>query len=294
MSSDATLFLGNLSPSVTDTIETESGAVDLTGATVRFKMRSTTSATLVVDQLAVIVSAVNGTVRYDWQTADVATAGLFLAWFEVTLASGKKQDTPEFAVRILAHTKPVTALTTLAAVRAYEMFRANESYQDELIRDTIDRASKAIVNNAEREFHLSGTLTRTFSYSGHFVSVAPYDLQSVTVVSLDPESTNPTALVADDYRLVPIHKPDGVCYGLRLKTWRYPTYFDFAQVAITGVWGFPTVPADIEQACIMTVCSWLRKTPTVGFPAGDETEDGSAIPTPALRLLHPYKRKVAL
>jgi hypothetical protein len=95
------LYKSNRSPSVSDSIKVAGVAVDLTGATVRFRMRAENSATLAVDAVATIVGApAGGNVRYDWAIADVAAAGDFVAWWSVTLASGLVQDTSEFQVKI--------------------------------------------------------------------------------------------------------------------------------------------------------------------------------------------------
>lgn len=55
----------------------------LTGATIRFHMR-TISGTVKVDAAATIITAANGIVQYNWQAADTNTIGTYQAEFEVT------------------------------------------------------------------------------------------------------------------------------------------------------------------------------------------------------------------
>jgi len=55
----------------------------LTGASVRFHMRTLAGAT-VVDAAAALENASNGIVQYNWQAADTATIGSYQAEFEVT------------------------------------------------------------------------------------------------------------------------------------------------------------------------------------------------------------------
>jgi hypothetical protein len=95
-------FVGDRNPSITETITINGVAVDLTTATVRFKMRAVGSSTLKVDASATIVSAVAGAVRYDWLGADVDTAGQYLVWWEVTIG-GKVQSVAEAVIEFRAH-----------------------------------------------------------------------------------------------------------------------------------------------------------------------------------------------
>jgi hypothetical protein len=70
-------------------------SVDLTGATVRFNMRARSGTVVVNRQAAVIVTASGTpTVRYDWQSADVASAGFYEAEFEVTYTGGAIETFP--------------------------------------------------------------------------------------------------------------------------------------------------------------------------------------------------------
>lgn len=69
--------------------------VDLTGSTVKFRMRDRITG---VDKIAngscTILSAVNGLVKYEWQAADVNTVSEYDAWF-VEIQDGDEQHYPE-------------------------------------------------------------------------------------------------------------------------------------------------------------------------------------------------------
>lgn len=67
--------------------------VSLSGKTVKFTMCNS-AGTKIVDEGTTgvtVVDATNGKVQYDFQVADVATAGTFYAWF--TVYSGAERDT---------------------------------------------------------------------------------------------------------------------------------------------------------------------------------------------------------
>lgn len=70
--------------------------VDLTGATVRFNMRSRAEGSVRVNRApAVIVTAIGTpTVAYDWQVGNTAVAELCDAEFEVTYVGGAVETFP--------------------------------------------------------------------------------------------------------------------------------------------------------------------------------------------------------
>lgn len=96
-------FVGNRSPSLTDQITVNGVGFDLDGSTVKLRMRPEGGSTLKIDAAATIVDEASGQIQYDWQAADVDTAGRYQAWWSVTLPSGLVQDSPEFPVVIRSH-----------------------------------------------------------------------------------------------------------------------------------------------------------------------------------------------
>ena len=78
--------------------DTDSNAVDLSGASVSFHMYQVNddgTQTELVNAAAVIETpATDGYVRYDWSSGDTETLGTHLAEFEVTYSGGSKETYP--------------------------------------------------------------------------------------------------------------------------------------------------------------------------------------------------------
>lgn len=302
------MWKDNRAPSLTDTIRIDGAAFDLTGSTVKLKMRLETSATLEVDAAATIVSAAAGTVRYDWAAADVDTAGEYVAWWEVTLAGGKKQDTDEFPVVVREHA-PTATLCTLADVReALGPLTTTERGRDDLIENLIVEASAAIQDWTQREFAPAvAAATRRFPVRSLRVDLAPYDLRSVTALTLHPEDGSPTVLAATTgYLLEPVGAPQGTYTAIRLAGDVAGTFnsdvarrYGYAYLDVAGAWGFAAVPQPVRRACIITVAAWADR-PTAeygivgGFDEPRQIEPGTQLsldlPLAAVRLLNRYAR----
>lgn len=83
---------GDLAPSLTATLYQGSNPIDLTGASVAFKLK--TPSGTVRSAACAIVSATTGLVRYDWTAGDTDAAGQYLAEFVVTFSTGDEMTLP--------------------------------------------------------------------------------------------------------------------------------------------------------------------------------------------------------
>jgi hypothetical protein len=99
---DFTIKAHDRRPSIQATLSTAGTAVDLTTAvSVKFIMANASN-TVVVNTTAVIVTASQGVVRYDWGATDTATPGNYTAEWEVTWSAGIKQTFPTAAYHSIA------------------------------------------------------------------------------------------------------------------------------------------------------------------------------------------------
>lgn len=82
-------------PAMLATLQDANGnAINLTGASVRFHMRSVGGGNPIVDAAATVVTAASGIVRYNWAAADTDTIGTYQAEFEVTYADASIESFP--------------------------------------------------------------------------------------------------------------------------------------------------------------------------------------------------------
>src|SRR6266498_1883856 len=108
-------------------------------------------------------------------------------------------------------------LCTVANVK--EGLETSETTRDALIQTLITAASVAIMQDTGREFApATSSATRRFQIDGYrVVSLEPYDLRTVTTMTLHPESGSPIVLAAStDYQLVPAVSADGVYQAVAL------------------------------------------------------------------------------
>lgn len=186
-------------------------------------------------------------------------------WVRVTFvdSDGDEQTTTPVA---LATSAAATDLTTLANVRSFLQKQGADQEQDQIIQTLITQASGAITRYTERQFLPEAGAEHTFEFNqplGSLLSFAPYELRSVTSLRLDTDTSWPTTLEAEDFRLWPKPNPDGTYLGIRL----YPLTLSpitsrwglRRELTIDGDWGMTAVPDDVVNWCNVTVALWLRR-----------------------------------
>ena len=94
MASRFNIKQNDTSPAIQITcLDSDSTAIDVTGASVRFLMRDK-DGTVKVTGVGEVVTPTAGVIKYDWAAADTDTSGGYEAEFEVTYADGTIETFP--------------------------------------------------------------------------------------------------------------------------------------------------------------------------------------------------------
>ena len=83
----------DLLPVFTATLNDASGAINLTGATVRLHLKNVETGTVKVNAAGTVVTPLTGSVSYTWAGTDTDTAGVYEAEWEITVG-GKTLSVP--------------------------------------------------------------------------------------------------------------------------------------------------------------------------------------------------------
>lgn len=155
---------------------------------------------------------------------------------------------------------------------------ASDPTQDEAIRFLINSASLRMMEYAGREFKDLGLgSTRTFQITPggcgfDEVSFGANDAATISAVVIDTQlGQTGLTLTTTQYQPVPVQKWHGAYTGLHIlagATGYVPTGAR-RQVTVTGTWGWPSVPADVEHGCTATVLEWLT-----GYQVNDQEAGG--------------------
>jgi hypothetical protein len=277
-----TMFVGATEPPLLRTMKNAGKPIDLDAAgftSVGFSLRPAASSTPVIDEAtAVIVDAVNGVVRYDWQDADTDTPGDYFAWWTLVTAAGT-QDTSEFLVRIVEHKPTSTGISTSELAQSLRLSgRAKiiTGDEEELLEQLLVRATRRVEQYIGHRFDQETATTKTFSYHGEgMLDLAPWDLRGTpSLVTLDTDIGPGVVLDQWGWRLEPRTAPHGfythlmIAYGAPgryASSWwsedRPIAGILGRQVSITGNWGWPSIPEDLRGAIIEIAQAMFQNPP---------------------------------
>ena len=162
---------------------------------------------------------------------------------------------------------------TLTQIKAY--MSISDNTDNDLLEDLIESASRSIDRIANRRFYLDATASARLyrAYSDIFVYVDDIGTTSSLVVQTDSNGNGTyakTLTLNQDYILDPLTSPSlGRPYTqltMVSNTETWPIFPGLTQnglrpgVQVTARWGWPSVPDDINMAClILTADLYKRK-----------------------------------
>ena len=187
-----------------------------------------------------------------------------------------------------------------------------EQYEIDKYEAAISAASTAIRNYADREFTVNSDnsiSTRQVEYDDSGYIDIP-DAQRVDSVSATFDYGATLAIQPMQYRLMPFDAAvkdtliltSPLLYGMSREmgfTWNLDTYEGNPQppvLSITGVFGWPEIPEDVQQAAVWTTTAFAEEEKSVSaenissFGRTYNIRPASAIPPRAQELLDQYKR----
>ena len=189
------------------------------------------------------------------------------------------------------------AYATLEALKAYIGIDADVVTDDTLLRDLLERASKAIDTYTSRHFE-GITATRYYEADAVVGDYLRLDDDLISVTTLTNGDSDGTAITSTYYWLWP--RNSGPPYhSIRLKadqtthTWEVDTdYF----ITVAGVWGWALEPPeDVTHACVRMGAFYYAQKDTPVFDVTVVPEAGiittpQGMPLDVRLLLDPYRR----
>lgn len=198
-------------------------------------------------------------------------------------------------------------LTTLPLVKGY-LGIVNDTTKDGQITAAISAASAACENYCNRQFVTRGDSTRRYSVgvTRGIVNLDPWELETPTAVTLNPEAGSPITLTRySDYVLEPGNSPNGTYYTLRLspilvRTAIVAIRFGYSYVDVAGTWGMPVIPEDVQWAATVAAAAFVdRAAAAYAIPTAEDGRQtqplsaGAWLPWSTRQLLTRYVRLVA-
>lgn len=188
---------------------------------------------------------------------------------------------------------------TLNQVKA--ALRITDNVDDSLLEMAVESASRAIDGHAMRSFYSSGTATRIYAADNWDV-VYIDDLAGTAITLLtDPDEDGTFAITwkPSDYQLEPVN---GVADGLTVPYTRiraigdyaFPVLSEQALVKVTGVFGWPSVPSAIVQACVIQASRIFKRLDSplgvAGFGELGAIQVTRDLDPDVAQLVSPYRR----
>jgi hypothetical protein len=179
--------------------------------------------------------------------------------------------------------------------------RIIDTVDDTLLEMAIESASRLIDGHTGRHFYSTGTAIRYFVAQDDFV-VEVDDLRTNAVVIKSSGSADGvfnTTWDEDDYQLEPLN---GILDGISWPYTRIRAIGDYlwpisggeALIQVTGVWGWPSVPIAVKQACVIQSSRIFKRLDSplgvAGFGDMGAMRVSRDLDPDVAQLVMPYKR----
>jgi len=191
------------------------------------------------------------------------------------------------------------AYATLEALKAYTGIPAATVTDDTLLRDLLERASKAIDTYCSRHFE-GVTDTRYYEMDAVDGNYLVLDDDLISITTLTNGDSSSTAITSTYYWLWPRNSGPPY-YAIRLKADQSTHYWEVDTdyfITVTGVWGWALEPPeDITHACIRLAAYYYHQKDAgvydvTTFPEAGVITTPQGIPRDVRLLLDPYRRTV--
>ncbi|CAB5218967.1 gp6 domain containing protein [uncultured Caudovirales phage] len=170
----------------------------------------------------------------------------------------------------------INGYATLAEAKAY--LSISDSIDDTMLENMVEAASRSIDNIAGRRFYLDASASARL-YRGtnpYILTVDDFGSTTGIALALDTggDGTYETTLtynvdyVVEPFNAIAMGKPytQITLVGGQLLPWLQSNLRPSVQ--LTAKWGFPTVPDDIGQACLILTADMYKRKDSVGGNLG--------------------------
>lgn len=203
---------------------------------------------------------------------------------------------------------PFAPYVTLPEMKAWVIL--NDTVDDVVMSGVLESVTRWIDEYCQRHFWRDGAaaseVARTFTPTYcHRLDIDDLVPGSITTFKTDEagDGTFETTWAASDYQLQPVNRPTGRPFTrVEAVSGRlFPIPYARARsnrVEITGIWGWPTVPDPVAQACLIQSSRILKRRYSpegvVGFADLGVVRFQSRLDPDVMAMLDPYRRYAVL
>jgi hypothetical protein len=169
---------------------------------------------------------------------------------------------------------------TLAEFQNYTGMSTLTAAETASIEAAIEAASRSIDRIANRRFYLDSVASNRLYRPVDYYRLIVDDIGSVSDIAVNLDATGngsytDTLTLNTDYILDPVNslakgRPFTMVTlvgSMGTSSWPFPTSFRPA-VQVTARWGWPSVPDDIAEACLILSADYMKRASSVGGVVG--------------------------